>query len=359
MRRVRIAAMITAAALVCVSLAGCKNSYRNYEKIDIGQLEEQSLEAASKTPARAGESPAEDSGEQELKPEQTRPGADRNRYLGGARLTLLANQSDSQMLSCVIESRKGSVIVVDGGTEYDADHLAKTIRDKGGRVAVWLVTHPHSDHIGALTKLLSDDQYEDLQIDNIYYSIEPQEWYEEFDSEFQSGRAAMVAQFREAVEAKLPAKKRHEYSEAGTKLVVDEITITVLNKPYLIHGFNAINDSSVAYMLHINQKKVIFLGDLGPKAGEMFMADYADRLDWLDCDVVQMAHHGQYGVEEEVYQVLNPEICLWPTPGWLWDNMKNGVVDAGDWDTINVRGWMDQIGVKKNLCIKDGDQVLE
>ena len=35
-----------------------------------------------------------------------------------------------------------------------------------------------------------------------------------------------------------------------------------------------------------------------------------------------MAHHGQDGVEMDVYRVIKPEICLWPTPDWLWDNVK-------------------------------------
>ena len=72
----------------------------------------------------------------------------------------------------------------------------------------------------------------------------------------------------------------------------------------------------------------------------------------------QMAHHGQDGVEMDVYRVIKPEICLWPTPDWLWDNVKNGVVDAGPWKTVTVRKWMEELGVKRNLCVKDGDQVL-
>ena len=66
----------------------------------------------------------------------------------------------------------------------------------------------------------------------------------------------------------------------------------------------------------------------------------------------------QRGVEEELYQEISPEVCLWPTPDWLWDNVQDGVAGAGSYKTPIVRGWMVTLGVKKNLCVKDGDQIL-
>ena len=69
-------------------------------------------------------------------------------YLGGAELTLLAPATQSQNLSCVIETKAGSLIVVDGGLREDAPHLIETIQAKGGRVSAWLITqrsHRRSD----------------------------------------------------------------------------------------------------------------------------------------------------------------------------------------------------------------------
>ena len=62
--------------------------------------------------------------------------------------------------------------------------------------------------------------------------------------------------------------------------------------------------------------------------------------------------------KEELYQEISPEVCLWPTPDWLWDNVQDGVAGAGSYKTPIVRGWMVTLGVKKNLCVKDGDQIL-
>lgn len=41
------------------------------------------------------------------------------------------------------------MIVVDGGRDVDAPHLIEVIQELGGHVDVWLLTHPHSDHVGA------------------------------------------------------------------------------------------------------------------------------------------------------------------------------------------------------------------
>ncbi len=70
----------------------------------------------------------------------------RNLILGGAELTLLAPATQSQNLSCVIQTKAGSLIVVDGGLREDAPHLIETIKAKGGRVSAWLITHPQRSY---------------------------------------------------------------------------------------------------------------------------------------------------------------------------------------------------------------------
>lgn len=271
-------------------------------------------------------------------------------FLGGARLTLLANQTASQMLSAVIETKKGSLIVIDGGTPGDADHLLETIRAKGGRVSAWLVTHPHSDHVGALTSILSNPDSQ-IQIDNLYYSLTDLSWYQTYESY----RADTVEAFMKALSGYSP-EKLHSNLVRGEQIKVDDVTITVMNQPYLIET-NSINNSSVAYDIEVNGKYILFLGDMGPEAGARFLADYAGQT--IPCDIVQMAHHGQYGVNEDVYQKLQPKICLWPTPQWLWDNDNGGGYNSGSYLTLETRQWMEKLGVTANYCIKDGDQILE
>ena len=73
-----------------------------------------------------------------------------------------------------------------------------------------------------------------------------------------------------------------------------------------------------------------------------------------------MAHHGQAGVDFDVYRAVMPTHCLWCTPTWLWDNMGEGGYDTGPFKTVVVRGWMSSLrSVKKHYLMMEGPHVIE
>ena len=271
-------------------------------------------------------------------------------YLGGSKINLLSNQTASQMMSVLIETNQGKLIMIDGGVEGDSAHLIEAIAARGGKVDTWLITHPHSDHVGALNYILSNPAC-GVTVDNIYYSFADLSWYQTNEAY----RADMVATLMTTLAAQ-PPEKLHGDIYKGQEIYVDNVKITVMNKPYLFNH-NAINNSSVAYKLNINGKTAMFLGDMGVEAGNQFLADNAAAD--LKSDILQMAHHGQNGVEFDVYKAISPEVCLWPTPNWLWNNDSGSGNDSGEWLTVQTRQWMAQLGVQYNVCIKDGDQVIQ
>lgn len=101
-----------------------------------------------------------------------------------------------------------------------------------------------------------------------------------------------------------------------------------------------------------SKKNVLFLGDAGAEEGDKILKTVPHEI--LASQYVQMAHHGQKGVNEEFYKVVNPSYCLWPTPKWLWDNDSGAGYNSGPWDTLKTRKWMDDIGVKKNYPAYEG-----
>ena len=69
-----------------------------------------------------------------------------------------------------MKTKEGAVIVVDGGRDVDAPHLIEVIQELGGHVDAWLLTHPHSDHVGAITEILNMDPMP-ISIGKVYYSF--------------------------------------------------------------------------------------------------------------------------------------------------------------------------------------------
>ncbi|MBR5626285.1 MAG: hypothetical protein IKW74_01530, partial [Thermoguttaceae bacterium] len=136
----------------------------------------------------------------------------------------------------------------------------------------------------------------------------------------------------------------------------DNITVTVLNDYNLELTSNPINNSSIVFRVDTGKTSLLFLGDLGKEAGDALLNSQPEL---LKCDIVQMAHHGQQGVDEKFYQHVNPRICLWPTPDWLWDNNSGNGYDTGPWKTLETRAWMEKLNIEANYIEKDGLIKLE
>jgi len=270
--------------------------------------------------------------------------ADRQKYvrllIGNPRFTLwqLPSQGTQQMMSYVMESEGGKVVVIDGGRVLDGNYLKNFLASHGNHVDAWFITHTHSDHVGALSWVLHNPA--DLVIDNIYASFPPADWMEDFYD------ADAMDSFETFTNALAVAGKSYTGVGSGDVFDIDEIHIEILSVENTNITDNAVNNSSMMMRVSDPAKSVLFAGDLGDLAGD-YLLGVVDHQK-LKADYVQMAHHGQAGVGENFYQVVQPDYCLWPTPLWLWNNDNGGGYDSGPWTTLETRQWMDDLNVKSN-----------
>lgn len=271
-----------------------------------------------------------------------------SKIFNGGSLSLLADYDNRQMLSMILQDKDGTLVVIDGGWDIDAAHLTEVLRSKGGHVSGWFITHPHSDHIGALVQILNNPDSQ-ITIDNVYYSLADLSWYEKVEPSRNDMVHSLISAF-----AALPAEKLRTVQK-DQEIQLGQIKAKVLNDPYLLDA-TSVNNSSVAYKFFLNNVSILVLGDMGPEAGELLAAQRS--AEDLKSDIVQMSHHGQYGVNKEVYAMIKPQIALWPCPLWLWNNDNGGGIGSGDWKTLETRKWMEELGVKVNYSIKDGDQII-
>lgn len=259
-------------------------------------------------------------------------------------LTQLKNNSNRQMMGYIIKTDNDKTIVIDGGLKEDAPNLLNKIKQEGGVVEAWFLTHPHMDHVEAFKEIVKNS---DIEINNIYTTLNELEWYEQNEKD----RISEIKEFFEILEKEKIKDKIHEV-KLNEKIEIDNIKCEILGIKNPEITKNPINNSSMVIKMEIHNKNIIFLGDTGVESGQKLLENQKEK---LKADILQMAHHGQSGAEKEVYEQVKPKICLWPTTEWLWNNDPGTGYNTGTWTTIQTREWMESLGVKENYIEKDGD----
>lgn len=267
-------------------------------------------------------------------------------YAASPRFTLwqLPSQGPSQMNSYVIQTSGGQVAVIDGGMTVDAPYLRGFLAALGNRVEWWFVTHPHADHIGALIEILRSPN--GIAIGTVCHSpMTPHQLASQSAKEEKDAGDYFDALAASGIKVVEPA-------QAGFSVRLDELNVKVLrvNDPSIV--VNTYNNSCMVLRLWDKHKSFLMLADLGLEAGEKLLQNAA-RGD-LDCDYIQMSHHGQNGVSEEFYRTVKFRACLWPTPLWLWNNDAGGGYGTGPFKTLDTRRWMDEKGISEHYCEWEG-----
>lgn len=259
---------------------------------------------------------------------------------------MLKSVTDTIGDSFIITTEDGKVIVVDGGfkteTEYFIAYLRQVTGSRKPHVDAWFLSHPHTDHCELFYEIV-ENRPNALTFDKVLVKFAPVEFYSEIGEEEGS---EMVGTFDRLI-ADHPEKVRI-LSDA------DEFNIGAANIKVIYTfdpAFTNVNESSVIFRMELGGKSILFTGDAGVNAGRKALSNPVSA-ELLDCDICKMAHHGQDGCDRDFYAAVSPEICLWPTPSWVWDNTN------GNLKTLEVRAWMQELGVKENYVAKDGSQVL-
>jgi len=274
--------------------------------------------------------------------------------MGKNRIHQLTTQCGSQMMSYVIETADDKLIVVDGGYESEAAYLLNYMKDLKGTDTVhvdkWLLTHLHSDHALALVQLINEDR-EDLTIGSVYFRFPTKEQVQKYEKE-----AELTAEKFYAVCDKLAKKAKIVEFADGMSFDEGLAHFDVLWVSDLKGVNNYINNTSTVFRLTLGGTTMLFLGDLGVEGGIDLLKKQGEN---LKSDYVEMAHHGQNGVDRPVYEAIKPRGCFWDAPKWLWENDAGKGYNTHFWKTIIVKGWTDELGVKEHYVIKDGTNVLE
>ncbi len=258
---------------------------------------------------------------------------------------MLKSVTDTICDSFIITTEDGKVIVIDGGHKTETDYFVEYLKAVTGRrrphIDAWFLSHPHDDHCEVFLEVV-ERRSRTVSFDKVYANFPEASFYEGYDA----WCVAVIEAFdrlRPAFADKVFSLREGDVFQIGAA----KFTVFYTFNPEWKGG----NDASTIMRMDLGGTSVLFTGDASVKSGDYVVEKYADS-GLLDCDYCKMAHHGQDGVGKNFYEAVSPEVCLWPTPTWVYENTN------GNLQTFETRAWVEELGVKKEYKSFEGSAVI-
>ncbi len=191
---------------------------------------------------------------------------------------------------CIIRTKRGENIIIDGGGHLNNDTAKYDIIPfleyyKINSIDAAIVTHSHSDHINGIIGLINYG----IDIDTVYANEDYTDLYYDLISEANK-RAIQV---------------RSLY--AGDSLSYEDVFMNVLLPYPDMPGNTYINNSSITILLSADDVDFLLLGDLEEYGLNLLLNTY-----WLSyVEVVKANHHGEYNqMTPMLYEYTSPNVCV-------------------------------------------------
>ena len=246
----------------------------------------------------------------------------------------------------VIVTENKRLIVIDGGYGDDAEGILSLLRANTDgaipHVDLWIITHPHHDHLGAIRELASNEALrEKLTVGKIAYM---------FPTDFcgKDGKPGALAKVNEQMSKVCEAFSAEYHCPArDERLVIDGMEIHFLYVPddcsILNRGGGNANLCSLIFTVKGKNKKAMITGDAYGRTMQMTVWRYHKQ---LKCNILQMPHHGLCDSHNiEFYREVDAETVLIP------------ISVAGD-RTMHSDMYADREGRNNNIWVENNAQTV-
>ncbi|MBP5270244.1 MAG: MBL fold metallo-hydrolase [Clostridia bacterium] len=257
-------------------------------------------------------------------------------------------------LSIIIRLEDGRFIVVDGGFNRvaQADLLINTIKSQsadyrsqtGMKVAAWIVTHSHGDHMGMISKQYSKLHNAGIEVENFlinfmsdserqrsinyYLAKNAGNWTSTEGSSYTTVYAAARALGSNPVVAHVGQVYRYLGLDLEVLYTIESHgpkMAAALNTTSLIMKFNFTDT--------LTGKKTTYLST-GDATGDGFEISAKCFGDYLHCDLLQIAHHGgtTWGNDSgtiKAYKLVAPSTLVWPCGASYWPTAAKKSYNVG------------------------------
>ena len=251
----------------------------------------------------------------------------------------------------VIKALDGSFIVVDSGesaqnAEKLYDFLSVNTTGKKPKIALWIFTHSHKDHIKS-AKIFIEQYHDKVDISAFAYNFPSCDC------------VSVVMENNEQMKADI-----EELENNIRKFYSSSVTYTLhTGQSYYFKGFeievlHAVDETYPSIYLNFNEmsaavrvkfdcgKTALLLGDCMHEICRSLAHTYGD---YLKSDILQVTHHGLIGGDKGLYELVDPQICLWPVSeerfsGTAPDQRYQGCIGQGGCD---YNSYLRDEGVRK------------
>jgi beta-lactamase superfamily II metal-dependent hydrolase len=229
----------------------------------------------------------------------------------------------------IITLEDGSFIVYDGGGNSNNDYvrLYNTLKAlnkrKDGKivVAAWILTHEHWDHYTNFATFCKNYSHQ-LVLEGMYCNTPSGSYaYNGYNPNYY-----MNSDFIN-LSSTLGGVPKY-IVHTGMKFYIRNACVEILYTqedlyPTKLYYFN---DCTMVSRVTVAGQTITYLGDVRYEGSDIMSERYGKE---LESEIVQISHHGFDGGTVELYTLLNPKTCLWPTSKENFTNMSAGKTTSG------------------------------
>ncbi|MSP64563.1 MAG: DNA internalization-related competence protein ComEC/Rec2 [Bacteroidetes bacterium] len=197
----------------------------------------------------------------------------------------------------LIQTSENKNILIDAGTTTRNNNSGEKIitpfisRSEISKIDYFIITHPHSDHIGGASNILNS-----IKVLNVLDSGQPysSKIYKEFDSMISKNKINRIILSRgDVIEIE---NNLRLYVLHPTKYFIDIDSSD---------GFTELNNSSVILKLVYGQSSILLTGDAEIESEDEIVNQYGD---FLNTDILKAGHHGsKTSTSENLLKYVTPE----------------------------------------------------
>ena len=247
-------------------------------------------------------------------------------------------------MAYLIRLGDGRFAVIDSGMgeHEEPEHLLELMREQNVRegkpvIAVWFFTHPHIDHYNTFVNLMEGHR-DEIVLESVAYNWPTTDKAKGFSD---------LTRFDALMETLTDTKKITPRD--GWFFWYPGVHFDVLYTCEDLYPapFANINDTSLVMRMDVENsvdytvRRVLWMGDASGAASDYLVKKYSREV--LECEIMQVGHHGYWGGSDALHRIVDAEVLLWPCPDFwyqvitAWD-CNRYLVESEKVHTIYVAG---------------------